>query len=355
MKFGLNFPARIDAWKDLLIAEDLGFTSAWFYDSQMLYSDIYVTLALAAEHTKRIRIGTGIAVPSNRIAPVTAHSIATINQMAPGRAMLGIGTGFTGRNMMGLPPVALADLRDHVNMCRALLNGEEALYREGKRERWIRLMHPDRGYINIKDPIPIIVAAQGPKAMELAGEVGDGWMAPVSDAQGFRRNLATVRASAKRAGRPLENFSVIMFAAACVLRPGESPTSPRVLDQIGPIAAVALHALWESSAVAAGLPPSLRSVSERYRDEYVGKLDMPADRRYMKVHEGHMIYVKPGEERFLTAEVIESFSMTAPRERIIEQIKELEAAGLQEIAFSLPNDGARDRIEELGREIVARY
>ena len=98
----------------MTVAEDLGFTSVWFYDSQMLYSDIYATMALVAEHTKRIKIGTGIAVPSNRIAPVTAHSIATINQMAPGRAMLGIGTGFTGRNMMGLPPVRLDDLREHV-------------------------------------------------------------------------------------------------------------------------------------------------------------------------------------------------------------------------------------------------
>src|ERR1700683_184646 len=103
MKFGLNMPAHIDSWKDMTVAEDLGFTSAWFYDSQMLYSDIYATMTLVAERTKRIKIGTGIVVPSNRIAPVTAHSIATINQLAPGRVMLGIGTGFTGRNMMGLP------------------------------------------------------------------------------------------------------------------------------------------------------------------------------------------------------------------------------------------------------------
>jgi alkanesulfonate monooxygenase SsuD/methylene tetrahydromethanopterin reductase-like flavin-dependent oxidoreductase (luciferase family) len=355
MEFGLNFPARIDAWKDLVVAEDLGFTSAWFYDSQMLYSDIYVTMALVAEHTKRIRIGTGIAVPSNRIAPVTAHSIATINQMAPGRVMLGIGTGFTGRNMMGLPPVPLAALREHVNMCRSLLRGEDVLYREGKRERWIRFMHPDRSYINIKDPIPIIVAAQGPKALEAAGAVGDGWMAPFCDPQSFRQNLATVRAAARGAGRPTDNFTAIMFAAACVLRPGESLSSQRVMDWVGPIGAVALHALWEASAVASQLPPTLRPHWERYRDEYVAKLDTPPDRRYYKVHEGHMIYMKPGEEQFVTPEVIDAFSLTAPREEIIGRIKDLEAAGLKEIAFCLPNDGARPMIEELAREIVSKY
>jgi hypothetical protein len=146
-----------------------------------------------------------------------------------------------------------------------------------------------------------------------------------------------------------------MFAAACVLKPGESLTSARVLSQMGPMAAVALHALWESSAVAAQLPSSLQSLYEKYRDEYVAKLDVPADRRYLKVHEGHTIYVKPGEERFLTPEVIAAFSLTAPREGIIERLRALETAGLDEIAFCIPNDGARERIEELGREIVSHY
>jgi 5,10-methylenetetrahydromethanopterin reductase len=355
MEFGLNFPARIDAWKDLVAAEDLGFTSAWFYDSQMLNSDLYVTMALVAEHTKKIRIGTGIAVPSNRIAPVTAHSIATINQMAPGRTMLGIGTGFTARNMMGLPPVPLAALRDHVQMCRSLLKGEEVLYREGKRERWIRFMHPDRGYINIKDPIPILVAAQGPKALEVAGEIGDGWLTPFCDPQSFRQNLATVCASAERAGRPTDNFRATMFAVACALRPGESSTSARVLQRVGPVAIVALHALWEASAVAAQLPPSLAPLCERYRNDYVEKLDVPADRRYLKVHEGHTIFVKPGEESFLTPELVAAYSLTGPPEQVIARIRELEEAGLKQIAFSVPNDGAREVIEDLGREIVARY
>jgi 5,10-methylenetetrahydromethanopterin reductase len=242
---------------------------------------------------------------NNRIAPVTAHSIATINQMAPGRVILGIGTGFTGRNMMGLPPVPLASLREHVNMCRALLNGEEVLYREGKRERWIRLMNPAGGYINIKDPIPIIIAAQGPKALELAGEVGDGWVALSSDLPSFQQNLATVRGSAQRAHKPVDNLSATMFCAACVLRPGEPLTSPRVLQWVGPIAAMALHRLWESSALASQLPPTLAPLAERYRTEYVDKLDLPADRRYMKVHGGHLMYVNPGEEPFLTADFVE--------------------------------------------------
>jgi hypothetical protein len=79
MEFAIVYLAGPDVWKDLVIAEDSGFTHAWFYDSQMLYSDVFVCLALAAEHTKRIKLGPGVAIPSNRIEPVTAHSIATIN------------------------------------------------------------------------------------------------------------------------------------------------------------------------------------------------------------------------------------------------------------------------------------
>ena len=86
MEFGLNFPARIDAWKDLTVAEDLGFTSAWFYDSQMLNSDVYVTMAIAAgAHARRIRIGTGIAGTSNHIgAPLPRIQSPPSTRWRPG-------------------------------------------------------------------------------------------------------------------------------------------------------------------------------------------------------------------------------------------------------------------------------
>src|ERR1700733_2311518 len=189
MEFALAYPAKVDAWKDLVIAEDHGFTQCWFYDSQMLYSDVYVTMALAAEHTKHIKLATGVAIPSNRIEPVTAHSIATINLLAPGRTVLGVGTGFTGRNTMGLPPIPLDQLRDYVAMVRKLLRGEEVTYREGKRERAIRFLHQDHGYINLKDPVPIHIAADGPKALELAGEIGDGWLTVMAGAPRFRQKI----------------------------------------------------------------------------------------------------------------------------------------------------------------------
>ena len=95
MEFAIAYAARPDAWKDVVVAEDNGFTHCWFYDSQMIYSDVYVCMALAAERTKKIKLATGVAIPSNRIAPVTAHSIAQFR--CPGIvALRAFGTGTIG-------------------------------------------------------------------------------------------------------------------------------------------------------------------------------------------------------------------------------------------------------------------
>ena len=354
MEFALAYPARPDAWKDLVIAEEHGFTQAWFYDSQMLYSDVYVCMAMAAERTKRIKLATGVAIPSNRIEPVTAHSIATINLLAPGRTILGIGTGFTGRNTMGLPPVPLGQLRDYVAMVRKLLRGEEVMYREGDRERAIRLLHQDCGYINLKDPIPIHIAADGPKALELAGEIGDGWLTVLADAPRYRQKFDSVKKGAARAGRSVKDMPTAVLTTGCVLRDGESATSPRVIERVGPFVTVFLHALWEQSAVSAGLSAPLAKLWERYRDEYIPTMKTPVDRRYLEMHEGHLIYMRPGEDKYVNEALVSMMSLTGRGEEIIARLKALEAEGLKQVAIQVVNNG-REMIEEFSREVIAKY
>ena len=89
MQFAITVDTHVSKWDCVKFAEDLGYDRAWVPDSQMIWSDCYTTLGLAAVNTKRIHIGTGVAIPGTRIAPVTAHSIASINQLAPGRVFLG--------------------------------------------------------------------------------------------------------------------------------------------------------------------------------------------------------------------------------------------------------------------------
>jgi alkanesulfonate monooxygenase SsuD/methylene tetrahydromethanopterin reductase-like flavin-dependent oxidoreductase (luciferase family) len=355
MEFAIAYPAKTDAWKDVVIAEDNGFTQCWFYDSQMLYSDVYVTMALAAEHTNRIKLATGVAIPSNRIEPVTAHSIATINLLAPGRTILGVGTGFTGRNTMGLPPITADRLRDYVKMVRALLRGEEVQYQEGKRQRWIRLLHQDKGYINLKDQIPIHIAADGPKVLELAGEIGDGWMTVLSGAERFREKFAMVKTGLAKSGKNANSFPTAVLTSGCVLRDGEKADSPRVRERMGPFAIVFLHALWEQSAVASGLPDSLAGLWNRYRDEYIAKSKTPEDRRYLDVHEGHLIYLKPGEEKYIDENLIKTMTLTGTPGEIIARLKALEAEGLKQVSIQVVYPHGREMIEEFSRQIIAKY
>ena len=78
MDFGIAFPSYVDAWRDCEVAEAVGFTHAWFYDTQLLCSDVYAVMALAAEHTRTMTLGTLVAIPSNRIAPVTAVKVGLL-------------------------------------------------------------------------------------------------------------------------------------------------------------------------------------------------------------------------------------------------------------------------------------
>ena len=355
MEFALAYPPFPDAWKDLQIAEDCGFTSAWFFDSQLLYSDVYVCMALAAEHTKKMKLGTAVAIPSSRLAPVTAHSIATINQIAPGRVILGIGSGFTGRNTMGLPPLPIATLRSYVESTRRLLAREEVPFHEGEHRGWMRFLHPDHGYINLKDQIPIYMAASGTKVTELVGEIADGWITPTIDPGQLSAGRKALEVGALKAGRAPGEMPIVSMITACVLRGGESPVSPRVLRRVGPSLVLLFHALWERNLGLVGAHEApLKERLRRYREEYVDKMKTPADRRYLEIHEGHLIYLKPGEERFVDEEMVRNFSCTGSAEEVIARIRAAEAMGVKQVGFQVAGD-AREMIEELSREVIAKY
>src|ERR1700721_737990 len=124
MDFGIALPRAADSWRVTKEADELGFTHAWFYDTQMLTADCFVAMGAAAVKTSRIRLGTGVLVPSNRIAAVTANAFATLNQLAPGRIDFGVGTGFSARRAMGLGAMKLADMDEYIRVVYGLLHGQ---------------------------------------------------------------------------------------------------------------------------------------------------------------------------------------------------------------------------------------
>src|SRR4051794_21138016 len=104
-----------------ILAEDLGFRAVWCPEIPAFGHDIWVTLARIAERTKRIKFGPAVLIPSYRHPMAQASAIATLEQIAPGRLMVGFGTGFTGRAGMGKKPLSLASMRTHIAQVKALL------------------------------------------------------------------------------------------------------------------------------------------------------------------------------------------------------------------------------------------
>src|SRR6266480_4481526 len=103
MRFAIAVATDADSWRVVRRAEELGFSRAWFYDTQMLSADPFVAMAAAAMKTTQIRLGTGVLIPSNRIAPVAANAFASLNKLAPGRLDFGVGAGWiaTGADIAG--------------------------------------------------------------------------------------------------------------------------------------------------------------------------------------------------------------------------------------------------------------
>src|SRR5262245_65619470 len=127
------------------LAEEYGFTHVWVSDTQMMARDPYLCPGLIAQQTKRVKLGTGVAVVGTRIAPVTANSIATLNQLAPGRVILGLGTGNSAWRAMGMVPRSLHELREYVRVIRGLVRGEEVEFQYGNDWRTIKFFHQGQG------------------------------------------------------------------------------------------------------------------------------------------------------------------------------------------------------------------
>ncbi len=359
MKFGAMVATKVDDWKLLAECEALGFDHGWVPDSQMIWSDCYATLALAAANTSRIKLGTGVAIAPTRLAPVTAHSIASIARLAPGRVFLGIGTGHTAMRVMGMRPMKPAAFREYLRVVRGLLAGEEVEFSHGDETRAIRFLHRERGFIELGRPIPIWVAANGPGALAAAGAYGDGRISALHEPPALARgSLAAIAAGARHANRTLpDDFHTAALTTAVVLRPGETLASERVIDAVGSQVAAALHYCWEGmqqSGSVDQVPAPVRGLFAEYC-EYVEKMETPREKRYLQVHEGHCSFLVPAERRFVTPDAIRTWILAGTPDEILHQLREAERAGLREITLLPPMDHARELFSDFAKHVIARY
>jgi 5,10-methylenetetrahydromethanopterin reductase len=176
---------------DARLAEDVGFTMVGVADSQSVFREMYTTMALCAHATRRVTIGPTVTNPVTRHPAVAASGIATVDEIAPGRAFFGIGSGDSAILNLAERPSTLADMREYISTVRALHETGEAVWRG----RPVRLTWR-------KARMPIYLSAEGPKTLQLAGEIADGVIVNVGlDPILVRDAVAQVHAGARRAGR----------------------------------------------------------------------------------------------------------------------------------------------------------
>ena len=332
-------------------AEELGYSHAWLADSQMLWSDCYAALALAADRTSRINLGTGVAVTGTRPAPVNAAAIATINALAPGRTFCGVGAGNTAMRVMGLPPQRIAAYDAYLSELKPLLKGEEALH--GPDGSPIRHIMPDKGFVNFEDDIPLYVSGFGPRSLALAGKHGDGAvLAPPEFGAGLAKLWHMMEAGAETGGRTLdrERFYLTALTTMVVLEEGEAKDSERVKSQCGAMAMAAVHYSYDQYRNFGHQPPN--ALAGIWAD-YTALLEsFPAERRHQRIHAGHNCWVLPEEERFLTPEVLAASSMIGTADELIERLRDLASGGLDQVMI-LPNFDTRfDVLEQVGAKIL---
>ena len=202
--------------------EDAGFDGAGILDSQMLCRDTFVTLGQAATHTSRMTLFPAVTNPFTRHASVLAGGIQTVEELAPGRVKFVIGTGYTSASTIGRKPATLADMRACVGAVKTLLAGQAVDF-SGT---------PGRLGYAAGRPIPVLMAASGPKAIEVAAEIADGVMLLVGFNRGIiERALDHLDRGAKRAGRRVEDLEIIWAA-----RTGMASTTAEARRQARPIA-----------------------------------------------------------------------------------------------------------------------
>src|SRR5436190_6095594 len=200
IRFGVNFLPNhaLDALEWVKVAEDTGFDIAGIADSQSLYRDVYVVEALVAAHTRTIRFGSRVINPMTRHPAVAASAAATIEELAPGRTMIGIGTGDSSVDNIGLRPAKHAELIAYVKTIRELLQRGDSIYSGAPcRLTWFR------------GSIPIYLAASGPKTLQLAGEIADGVVINTGlTPEIVRDSIEQVKIGCTRAGRKIDDLDM---------------------------------------------------------------------------------------------------------------------------------------------------
>src|SRR5919109_3355675 len=225
VQLSLRIPGTAPVREIVRLVQDVeaaGFVGAGILDSQLLCRDVFVTLAAAAMQTSRLTLFPAVTNPFTRHASVLASAMQSVEELAPGRSKCIIGTGYTSASTIGRKPATLAQMRACILSLKGLLAGKTVDF-DGT---------PGRLQYAAGRNIPVLMAASGPKAIELAGEIADGALLLVGYTPGIiAAALEHLERGARRGGRRLDDLEIIW-----AVRTGTASTTAEAQRQARPTA-----------------------------------------------------------------------------------------------------------------------
>jgi 5,10-methylenetetrahydromethanopterin reductase len=306
LEISCSFPPALSTPEHAALAESIGYSKVWLYDGPALYADIWMTLGRVAEATSTIGIGAGVLVPSLRHVMTNAAAIATLAALAPGRVSAAVGTGFGGTLLLGERPLRWARVADYLRALRGLLAGE-TVELDGRR---LAMLHPD-GYAAPRPlEVPFLVAANGPRGLGVAAELGDGIYSYFP--------------------QPDFAWSAVPLHGT-VLDPGESLDSPRVLEVAGVGLTMICHGFYESP------PPGLALEDLPGGAEWRRTIDaLPPEERHLALHEAHLVGIADRDRVLLHPDSIAKLTFTGTPDELGDRLRDLVRGGATEVVFG-PN------------------
>jgi probable F420-dependent oxidoreductase len=327
MDFGVVFQCDPPA-KELVglaqRAEAAGFSHVWTFDSHVLWQEPFVIYSQILAATQKVVVGPMVTNPGTRDWTVTASLFATLNEMYGNRTVCGIGRGDSAVRVLGLPPTTLGQLRECVEVVRDLANGRKVTLRGQE----LQLLWAAQSRLEMW------VAAYGPKALALTGEVGDGYILQLADPDIAAWMIGAVRAAAEKAGR---DPAAIKFCVAAPAYVGDDLAHQREQTRwfggmVGNHVADIVARYGADGAV-----PSVLTDYIKGRRGY----DYAEHGRAGNTHTD-----------FVPDEVVDRFCILGPVAEHVARLKQLKELGVDQFALYLQHDAKESTLAAYGEQII---
>jgi probable F420-dependent oxidoreductase len=307
------------------LAEENGFEYGWTYDSHILWHDAYPLLTLLAVNTDKLKFGHCVTNPGTREPTVTASAYATLHAISGGRAVMGIGRGDSARRVIGYEPVKMAEFEASCRMMKDLMNGRPVEWNGKELELEWAKGRPE---------IPMYIAGYGPRALAVAGRIGDGVIIQLADPVIIQWIMEQARTAAEEAGRDPSELKCLVCAPSIVtddiqeareaVRWFPAMVSNHVMDLI--------ERYGENSAIPKDLTDYVKA------------------RKFYDYKDHSREGAAHGE--FVSDEISDRFSVIGSLDQVREKLRELDSVGVDHFNIYLMTHGQEDTLAAYGREII---